>query len=383
MVYPQGLFTTASINGGDGRDLGPDRLVSAGVADAMTPLDSNDGSETYIAPSWDDDVQPVSLSEAASLAEGLKAAREATGRTLEDLSDATRVRKQYLVALEEGAYDRLPSRPFSTGYVRAYARALGLDEETAAERFKTEHPDSTSTLRAPVGSELDDVKPRHTGWIVAAMVLITAVVVWNVARHVMAAPKAQPTDLVQQKQPAKEQWVLGATPADAAVRLSPPLPAPKDQNVPAPYLTPGIEKELDSLNQSATGQAYAAQTSAAIPVGAAFNPKGAVWGAPSEESAVTLQARSLALVVLRSSDGVIYFSRTLAAGEAVRAPKAEGMQVDVSDPTAVSVYLNGEYHGLLQQRITPLQALNTLAAAQAAKAAAAAPQTPATQTHTG
>ena len=70
----------------------------------MTPLDQGDGHETYIAPSWDDDVQPVSLSEAPTLAAGLKAAREATGRTLEDLSDATRVRKQYLIALEEGAW---------------------------------------------------------------------------------------------------------------------------------------------------------------------------------------------------------------------------------------------------------------------------------------
>src|ERR1700689_1056187 len=99
MVYPQGLFTTSSSSRGDGADLDPDRQVSAGVADAMTPLDSSNGADTYTAPSWDDDAQPVSLSEAVSLAAGLKAAREATGRTLEDLSDATRVRKQYLVAL--------------------------------------------------------------------------------------------------------------------------------------------------------------------------------------------------------------------------------------------------------------------------------------------
>ncbi len=374
MVYPQGLFTTSSSNRGNGPGHDPDRLVNSGVADAMTPLDQGDGHETYVAPSWDDDVQPVSLSEAPTLAAGLKAAREATGRTLEDLSDATRVRKQYLIALEEGAYDRLPSRPFSTGYVRAYARALGLDEETAADRFKSECPDPSAPLRAPVGSELDEVKPRHTGWIVAGLVLISAVVVWNVARHTMTAPKHESTDLAQTT-PTKEQWTLGSAPGGGSeVRLGAPLPPPKDQNVPAPYLTPGIEKELTSLNQTADqAQAAVQQTAQKIAVGAAFNPKGQVFGAPSDESMVTLQDRSSVPVslVLRTVDNVILFSRTLGPGEAYRAPRNDGLQIDVSDPAAISVFLNGEYHGSLQQTVTPLQNLNAQAQALAAKAAAA------------
>ncbi|HEY3814808.1 MAG TPA: helix-turn-helix domain-containing protein [Caulobacteraceae bacterium] len=343
----------------------------------MTPLD-NDGHETYIAPSWDDDVQPVSLSEAATLAAGLKAAREATGRTLEDLSDATRVRKQYLIALEEGAYDRLPSRPFSTGYVRAYAKALGLDEETAADRFKQECPDPSAPLRAPVGSELEEVKPRHTGWIVAGLVLISAVVVWNVARHTMAAPKHESSDLAQAS--TKEQWTLGLSPGGgqagggSEIRLGAPLPPPKDQNVPAPYKTPGIENQLSSLDQTGDqAQGAVTQTAEKISVGASFNPKGQVFGAPSDESLVTLQDRASVPVslVLRTVDNVIVFSRTLGPGEAYRAPRSDGLQIDVSDPAAISVFLNGEYHGALQQTVTPLQNLNTQAQALAAKAAAA------------
>ncbi len=368
MVYPQGLFTTNLSGGGDEPGTGLDRQVSVGVADAMTPLDSSNGGETYIAPSWDDDVQPVSLSEAKTLAEGLKAAREHTGRTLEDLSDATRVRKQYLIALEEGAYDRLPSRPFSTGYVRAYARALGLDEETAADRFKSECPDASAPLRAPVGSELDDVKPRHTGWVVAAMVLISAVVVWNVVQHAMTGPKKTAADLVHQ---IREQWTQGSTPG-VPIRINAPLPAPKDQNVPTPYKTPGIESQLASLDQ--IGQPQAPTPSAAtqtIAAGASFNPKGAIYGSASDESLVTLQARGPVLVTLRSTDGVVYFARQLAAGEAYRAPTMAGMQVDVSDPASVSVYLNGEYHGSLHETITPLQQLNTQASALAQKEQAA------------
>jgi cytoskeletal protein RodZ len=338
----------------------------------MTPLDSSNGGDTYIAPSWDDDVQPVSLSEAKTLAEGLKAAREHTGRSLDDLSDATRVRKQYLIALEEGAYDRLPSRPFSTGYVRAYARALGLDEETAADRFKSECPDASTQLRAPVGSELDDVKPRHTGWVVAAMVLISAVVVWNVVQHVMTGPKKTPSDLVRQ---IKEQWTTGLTPGEP-IRVAAPLAPPKDQSVPAPYKTPGIESQLASLDLVGQPQAPKTDSTAVIPAGAAFNPKGAIYGSASDESLVTFQARGPVLITLRSAEGVVYFAHQLAAGEAYRAPLNANLQVDVSDPAAVSVYLNGEYHGPLHQTITPLPGLNSQREQAPAQTQAAAPATP-------
>ena len=162
MVYPQGRITTPYGGGGGASGESLDGQVRAGAAGSYMPLDSSSGSETYRSPGWDDDFQPISLSDFAALSEGLRAAREATGRSLDDLADTTRVRRQYLEALEAGEYDKLPSRPFSTGYVRAYARALGLDEETAAERFKAEAPDSAATLRAPIGGANDFVDVRRT-----------------------------------------------------------------------------------------------------------------------------------------------------------------------------------------------------------------------------
>ncbi len=335
------------------------------------PLDSGSSNDVYVSPSWDDDRPPVSLADAVSLSAGLKAAREASGRTLDDLAEATRVRRQYLVALEEGQYDQLPSRPFSTGYVRAYARALGLDEETAADRFKAESPDATHTLRAPVGSELDDVKPRATPWIVGAGVLLSAVVLWNVAQHAMGGTKLLPTDFVHQVQ---ERWTLGTTPGQAFA-ITAPLPAPKDQSVPPPYIPPGLEKEL-----GATAGAQQAPAGPGIPVGAAFNPKGAIYGAAPNESNVTVQALKPLLVVLRSPDGAtVRFAKQLAPGESYRAPlNSENMLLDVSEPSGAALYFNGENRGLLSAQVTPLSQLNNQAAqleaaaqAQAARQAAA------------
>lgn len=320
-----------------------------------------------MAPSWDDDV-PVSLSDAATLSEGLRQARLATGRTLEDLADATRVKRQYLEAIEEGAYDRLPSRPFSTGYVRAYARALGVDEETAAERFKAESPDGSMPLRPPVGSELEDVKPRRAPWIIGAAVVITGVVGWNVVRHAMLAPKHSASDLAAS---ASRFFNIGTVPGEP-IRLDAPLPAPPDQTVPKPYITPGLEDKLTPQGE-ATVQAASFSNGSVTPVGAAFNPQGAIYGAAPNESSVIIQARKPALVVLRTTDNVVYFAHQLAAGEAYRAPlSGSGLVLDVSDPSAFSLYENGEFRGSLAQTVTPLAQLNSQAASLAATAAAQA-----------
>src|SRR6185312_6318307 len=91
------------------------------------------------------------------LAEILKRTREAHGLTLDEVAEITRVRRAYLEALEQAAYDVLPSRAFAIGHVKAYAKALGLDEETLADMFKVEVAESATRLHAPSGASLEDL----------------------------------------------------------------------------------------------------------------------------------------------------------------------------------------------------------------------------------
>ncbi|MGV3579260.1 MAG: helix-turn-helix domain-containing protein, partial [Brevundimonas sp.] len=58
------------------------------------------------------------------------------------------------------------------------------------------------------------------------------------------------------------------------------------------------------------------------------------------------------------------------AGEAWRAPVGVAATIDVSDPTAFDVYLNGEHGGGLTGVLTPLNQLNARAAAMARETAA-------------
>ena len=70
-----------------------------------------------------------------SLGSKLQIAREFQGLTLEQIASTTRVREQYLKALEEDRFDWLPQKVFAKGFVRSYARSLNLDEEECVQLF--------------------------------------------------------------------------------------------------------------------------------------------------------------------------------------------------------------------------------------------------------
>ena len=65
----------------------------------------------------------------------LKREREQRKITLDDISLATKIGTRFLVAIEEDQFDQLPGGIFNKGFVRAYARHLGLDETRALADF--------------------------------------------------------------------------------------------------------------------------------------------------------------------------------------------------------------------------------------------------------
>ncbi len=58
--------------------------------------------------------------------------------TLEQVSEATRIRVSFLKAIEGGDYKKLPSSAYAYGFVRNYAKFLDLNESEAIALFKRE-----------------------------------------------------------------------------------------------------------------------------------------------------------------------------------------------------------------------------------------------------
>jgi transcriptional regulator with XRE-family HTH domain len=292
-----------------------------------------------------------SLDAGPDIGAALKAARDAKALSLDELAEKTCIRRAYLAALEDMRLDALPSRPFTIGYIRAYANALGLDGEAAVRRFKAEEPIGEEPLRGPVGVERGR-DPRLALVGVAGAVIIAAIVTWNVAQRALTekAP-ANPAQIAVVSQPV-------AVAKTGPVSLGAPLPAPVESTTPTPYETPGLAASTTangSADAAIAAKKAAEETPAVVEaLPPAFVPGGAVYGAAPDASTITLQARKGASIIVRGPDGSVYFARQLSAGEAYRAPAIKGLTVDVSDPAAFQVFTAGQSKGVLPAAQTPL-----------------------------
>lgn len=88
----------------------------------------------------------------ATVAGLLRTQREKQKLTLEAVSRDICVRSCFLAAMEDGRYHDLPELTFALGFVKAYAKALGLNPADIAAQFKTEYLEAQGTEEAPTPS---------------------------------------------------------------------------------------------------------------------------------------------------------------------------------------------------------------------------------------
>ncbi|WP_072867034.1 helix-turn-helix domain-containing protein [Desulfofundulus thermosubterraneus] len=113
----------------------------------------------------------------------LREARQARGVSLEQVEEETKIRRKYLEALEEEAFDVLPGRVYVRGFLRNYARFLGLDAEALVARFEEMLPlEETQPVTQPLaGVE----KKLRLGWpfgrlaYVATGLLLAVLLLWG------------------------------------------------------------------------------------------------------------------------------------------------------------------------------------------------------------
>ncbi|MGO8794683.1 MAG: helix-turn-helix domain-containing protein [Candidatus Sulfotelmatobacter sp.] len=70
-----------------------------------------------------------------SFGEKLRQQRERRGVSLDAISNTTKISTRMLRALEDEQFDQLPGGVFNKGFVRAYARQIGLDEDEAVTDY--------------------------------------------------------------------------------------------------------------------------------------------------------------------------------------------------------------------------------------------------------
>jgi len=96
----------------------------------------------------------------------LKKKREEHGYTLEHVSEITRIPLSSLRNIEEGNLDALPGPVFVRGFVRNYAKLLGVESDWMTEALSQAYSTRTQIQQASgptgTGSILDDAKPASS-----------------------------------------------------------------------------------------------------------------------------------------------------------------------------------------------------------------------------
>jgi transcriptional regulator with XRE-family HTH domain len=105
----------------------------------------------------------------------LRDARQKRDLTLQDVERRLHIRQKFLEALEGGQVDLLPSPPQTRGFLRNYARFLGMDAELMAVRWDQALSKELSSRRgrarrtgsAPVAPPQDDPRASQTARLIS------------------------------------------------------------------------------------------------------------------------------------------------------------------------------------------------------------------------
>jgi len=96
-----------------------------------------------------------------SFGERLRREREMRGVSLDDIAEATKIGTRLLRALEDEQFELLPGGIFNKGFVRAYAKYLGLNEEEAVADYLAAAGESSPDPR--VIAEQNSTRIDRTG----------------------------------------------------------------------------------------------------------------------------------------------------------------------------------------------------------------------------
>jgi cytoskeletal protein RodZ len=125
-----------------------------------------------------------------TVAEQLRAAREAKNLTVQNVADATKIRTDHIRALEEGNFGAFSAPVYIRGSVKNYATLLKLnvpqlmlvldDELKGTEKF-SEPPPLTEETKSPVDHFLFLLSKVNVKVVMAAGAVLVFVVIFGIA----------------------------------------------------------------------------------------------------------------------------------------------------------------------------------------------------------
>lgn len=128
-----------------------------------------------------------------ALGEELRAAREARSLSLSDVSERIHIRTMYLQSLEDEDWGAIAAPVYVRGFLRTYARFLGLDPEDAVQRFNATLPEAGYASSVSEDDSQTRSGPSIWLWLAtAAAIVLVGFVGYNYYELQQEQPGASP-----------------------------------------------------------------------------------------------------------------------------------------------------------------------------------------------
>jgi cytoskeletal protein RodZ len=163
-----------------------------------------------------------------TVGELLKKARIEKKLAYEEIENQLRIRKKFLIALEENAWNKLPSLPYIKGFIRNYSALLGLkpDEMVAIFRRQFAAQEKAGLLPDGVTHPLDEphfhITPTYTAlFLTISFTFIFLAYLFFQYTSVTAAPILSVTKPLEGETiPSEIVTVAGKTDKDAVLSIN-------------------------------------------------------------------------------------------------------------------------------------------------------------------
>lgn len=95
-----------------------------------------------------------------TLGQYLRREREMRGISLSEITEGTKVKLAFLQEIEDGRHDRLPSSIYVQGFLRSYARFIGLAENEVLQRYREAAAQAAAEQQAHAARQPSAEPPR-------------------------------------------------------------------------------------------------------------------------------------------------------------------------------------------------------------------------------
>jgi cytoskeleton protein RodZ len=278
----------------------------------------------------------------------LRAAREASGLSIDAVALQLKLAPRQVRAIEEDDFTHLPGRTFVRGFIRNYARLVRVDAESVLDALPA--GTATSNLEspalhamAPTMGELPTTEPARHGWTrwaipLTLIAIIAATAAWEWIHPAADAPRGaakKAAQLPTGQATAVAPEVIG-TPLRNPLASSAPPTVPSAAPLQAPPPAKSLAASPAPMNPATTEASEPAPPARAVVAQTAGAPAAAV------EAPLTLAFRDFSWTEVRDRSGRVLLSRMNPGGTTQAIAGAPPLDIVIGNAADVTLTWKGK-----------------------------------------